>query len=81
MKAHILLFASLRERFKKDHIDMEVPHGTRAWEILKILCGNSDEARKLARSTMFAINEEYVSPETEISDGDELALIPPVAGG
>jgi molybdopterin converting factor small subunit len=34
----------------------------------------------LAKSA-FAVNEQYVSPDTELKDGDQLALIPPVSGG
>ena len=30
---------------------------------------------------LYAINEAYVSSGTILQDGDEVALIPPVAGG
>jgi molybdopterin synthase sulfur carrier subunit len=29
----------------------------------------------------FAVNGEFVSPESPLRDGDELCFIPPVAGG
>lgn len=33
------------------------------------------------RSVAIAVNAEYASPEQEISAGDEVVIIPPVAGG
>ncbi|MGZ8832865.1 MAG: MoaD/ThiS family protein [Thermoanaerobaculia bacterium] len=30
---------------------------------------------------MIAVNETYAGPDTVLRDGDELAFIPPVAGG
>ena len=32
-------------------------------------------------SVLLMVNQEYVDPEHTLSDGDELALIPPVSGG
>jgi molybdopterin converting factor small subunit len=29
----------------------------------------------------FAVNRQYVPAQTELHEGDELALIPPVSGG
>lgn len=37
--------------------------------------------RKAARSIRFAVNQEYASDDVALSDGDEVAVIPPVAGG
>ena len=81
MRVRILLFAHLRERFGKNEMTMELSRGAKAFEILKILCRDEGEAKKMARSLLFAINEKYATPETEIQEGDEVALIPPVAGG
>jgi molybdopterin converting factor small subunit len=39
------------------------------------------ELAALQRPPMTAINEEYADPDRELSAGDELAFIPPVAGG
>lgn len=33
------------------------------------------------KATLFALNQQYVSSDTVIKDGDEVAFIPPVAGG
>ncbi|OGQ05840.1 MAG: hypothetical protein A2W61_06645 [Deltaproteobacteria bacterium RIFCSPLOWO2_01_44_7] len=79
MNTRILLFAGLRERLNKSEVQLDLPQGTKVCEILPILFG--EEAAKLTRCTLFAINQNYVTPETELHDGDELTLIPPVAGG
>jgi molybdopterin synthase catalytic subunit len=35
----------------------------------------------MQRSLLFAVNEEYASPSHPLSDGDRLAVLPPVSGG
>ena len=37
--------------------------------------------RRFGNSLLFAVNQEYARPDREISDGDELAIFPPVSGG
>lgn len=81
MHVRILLFAGLRERFQKGELLLDLPRGTRAGDILKILCGDGGEAEKWARSVLLAVNQEYAAAGTEMREGDELALIPPMAGG
>lgn len=81
IKTHVLLFAGLRDRLNRNEIDLKVPEGTKAKEILMMLLEDPVEADKLARCTLFAINQNYINPETPLKEGDELVLIPPVAGG
>src|SRR5258706_8444539 len=37
--------------------------------------------RRFGKALLFAVNQEYATPDREISDGDELAIFPPVSGG
>jgi molybdopterin converting factor subunit 1 len=36
---------------------------------------------RLFSSTLFAVNQSYVKSDTVLKEGDEVAFIPPVAGG
>jgi molybdopterin synthase catalytic subunit len=56
--------------------EMELPEGARArevWEVLEL----GPEPAGLA----YAVNRQYVDRDHALSDGDELAIIPPVSGG
>ena len=41
----------------------------------------SNEAFSEISNIRFAVNQEYVKDATELYDGDEVVLIPPVQGG
>ena len=81
MKVRLLFFAVLRDIAGSDEQELAVDEGTTprdVWESLRRTYG------KLAAYTqppMIAINESYAAPDAVLRDGDELAFIPPVAGG
>ena len=81
MKIRLLLFAGLRERVGKSEMELEVPQKARPLEILERLLKNKEESANILRATLVAINQNYAPRDTELQDGDELALIPHVAGG
>jgi molybdopterin synthase catalytic subunit len=39
------------------------------------------DLERFGRSLLFAVNQEYATPETELKGDDELAIFPPVSGG
>jgi MoaE-MoaD fusion protein len=72
----VRLFAGLRERAGMGENEVELPEGARArevWELLEL----GPEPAGLA----YAVNRQYVDRDHALSDGDELAIIPPVSGG
>jgi MoaE-MoaD fusion protein len=74
MRVHVRLFAGLRERAGWSQRDVEdVARVDDVWPAL----GLGDEPRGL----VYAVNKSYVDRSHELSDGDEVALIPPVSGG
>ena len=81
MHITVRLFASQRENLGQAAIDADLPDGVTAAEALARLSAEHPELRAPAGSIAFAVNRELATPDTPLRDGDELALLPPVAGG
>lgn len=79
MKVRVLLFAGLREKACQGEIELELEPGVTALEIPGRIFGA--EMASPPRSLRYAVNQDYVSETRTLHDGDEVALIPPVAGG
>ena len=68
------LFAGLRERAGWSERELEgVRRVSDIWPRLEL--GNEPDG------LLYAVNREYAPRERELTDGDEVALIPPVSGG
>jgi MoaE-MoaD fusion protein len=81
MKLTVLLFASLRERAGRGEIvveDLPEPLDLRA---LKAELTSRYEELGSLEHVACVIGTEYVSDETAVQEGDEVALLPPVSGG
>lgn len=81
MRVRLLLFAVLRDIIGSDEQLLELPSGTSAQEVWSSLRDRHPQLRSYDRPPMTAINLEYVSSDTTLAEGDELAFIPPVSGG
>jgi molybdopterin synthase sulfur carrier subunit len=77
MKITILYFASLRDYIGKADDCLESKQmitAKQAWDIATQSC-------QLPSNTLVAVNQNYVTLDTPLQDGDELAFFPPVTGG
>ena len=81
MNVHLLYFAVLRDITGESEADLSVQDGKRAGEVWQDLRDRYAELAEYRRPPMIAINETYATEDTILRDGDELAFIPPVAGG
>ena len=81
MKIRLLYFAVLRDIAGRSEDLVELPEGTRAADIWQRLRDEHAALRDYIQPPMIAVNESYVSADEPLHDGDELAFIPPVAGG
>jgi molybdopterin converting factor small subunit len=76
----ILLFASYAERLGVESLELRLPGPaavSQAIERLRALPGGS----ALPARPLCALNLEHVTVDHMLSDGDELAILPPLAGG
>jgi molybdopterin converting factor subunit 1 len=80
MRVLVRLFASYREAAGRGHLELEVPSGATVRDALARVL-NEHPLLRTTREIVCARNREYVGLDTPLADGDELALIPPVAGG
>ena len=85
MTIRIRAFAIYRELLGRDVIELDLPsddaHPVTPRAVFEHLFHDRSDLARLLRATMFAVNKEYVGGDAVLSSGDELALIPPVAGG
>ena len=76
MRVTVRLFAGLRERAGTGMRELELPEGSRAGDVCPAL-----ELDERPGGLALAVNRRYVEDDEPLSDGDEVALIPPVSGG
>ena len=76
MTITIRYFASLREQIGRAEDRLETDDAATVDEAWQHLQGQAMPARVLA-----AVNQEYVSGDHRLADGDEVAFFPPVTGG
>lgn len=81
MRIQVLYFAVFRERLKCDGEPLELADGATVADALAALGERHAAVRELAGRYQTAVNQSMTGADTTLADGDELALIPPVAGG
>lgn len=81
MTVRVVAFARIREVLGFGERDLELPAAATARDAWGALAANSDALAALAGSTRLARNGSIVDGDAMLTDGDELALLPPVSGG
>jgi molybdopterin converting factor subunit 1 len=81
MRVNVLYFAVLKDVFKRDCEELELPEGSTVSSLLEILKGRGVLSGKTWDAIAVAVNREYARAETVLREGDEAALLPPVSGG
>ncbi|MBE2250375.1 MAG: molybdopterin converting factor subunit 1 [Myxococcus sp.] len=74
-------FAAAREKAQKTQERVTLPEGATVATLLAQLFASSPALKGLEKHLRVAVDQEFAPPETPLTDGVEVALIPPVAGG
>lgn len=81
MKLRVLYFAVFREKIGRDDDVLALADGATVADAVAVLAQRHPAIARLASRFRVAVNEEFSPDDRALADGDELALIPPVAGG
>ncbi len=82
--AHIFYFAWVREKIGTPEERLPVPETVQTVEQFLAFLRDKGEpyASVLADPQLrVAVNQQYAHPQDPVTDGDEIALFPPVSGG
>ena len=80
MRIRILMFGPIAEAAGCAEADLELPPGSRAGEVAATL-QREHPGLLTGGAYVLAVNAAYAAADRELTDGDEVALIPPVSGG
>jgi molybdopterin synthase catalytic subunit len=77
----VRLFASLREHAGAGALKLRLPEGATVDDAIADLRGGALSGLPEGAQFVAAVGREYTARDRVLTDGDELALVPPVSGG
>jgi molybdopterin converting factor subunit 1 len=80
MTVTVLLFASYADALGRSQLEVHLPDAATVGDLLASLSALPG-ADRLPPLPLVAVNEEYATPDQTLFWQDEVAIIPPVAGG
>jgi MoaE-MoaD fusion protein len=81
MQVRVLYFGALKDIFSKDREAIELPQDATVAMLLDHYRNTAPDHGHFWDTLAVAVNTEYALPSQALSDGDEVALLPPVSGG
>ena len=80
MNVRVLLFASYADALGASEIALDVPEGARVRDVLSRV-KQLAAGKRVPDKPMVAVNQRYATEDRLVTTADEVAIIPPVAGG
>ena len=81
MIVRVVYFAIYADLLNKRSEEIELNEPTSISSLFEHCTVGLEDQDLLLKSTVFAVNEEYVDSSRVLNDGDEVVFIPPVSGG
>lgn len=80
MTVRVLLFASYADALGASEVNVDLPSGARVADVLTKIQSLA-AGKRVPDKPLVAVNQRYARPDQLVGDTDEVAIIPPVAGG
>jgi molybdopterin converting factor small subunit len=74
-------FARFAELLGRDGCELTVPAGATVSDAVQLVRQAVEHGDRLPDTPLTAVNCEHVHADHRLADGDELAFLPPLAGG
>jgi molybdopterin converting factor subunit 1 len=81
MHVTVRLFGRLHDLAGATHLERQVAAGATVGDVWRQLAGEIPSMGPYSRSISAAVNAEFARMTAPLSDGDEVAFLPPVSGG
>jgi molybdopterin converting factor subunit 1 len=81
MEVTVRYFAGHRDIVGRAEERVDLSDGATVGGLWELLVARYPRLGGYSGRLLYAVNQEFSTPETELHDGDEVALIPPVSGG
>lgn len=81
MNIRVLFFAGLKQAAQREDLSLQLAPRTNLLALQEKLRRDFPGGERFFPSVRWAVNHEFTSLETQLHDGDEVALLPPMSGG
>jgi MoaE-MoaD fusion protein len=81
MRVRVLFFGVLKDIVGRSEEFLEIGENATLATVFESYSQRFETLRGKRSSILFARNHEFTSPETRVTDNDEIAFLPPVSGG
>jgi len=81
LSIRVLFFGAARDVVEANQLDLSLDAPATVSSAFQNLIARFSQLERFGRSLLFAVNQEYATPETLLKENDELAVFPPVSGG
>lgn len=81
MKVTVRFFGGPREALSRRELEWDLPSGSTVQDLIDALLKEYPVLQSYSTVIKTAVNRKYATPETRLRGGDEVAVLPPVAGG
>ena len=81
ISVRVLFFGAARDAAGREQLELSLGSPANVASAFGQLLSDYPALARFGNSLLLAVNQEYALPDRKLSDGDELAVLPPVSGG